>query len=158
MRHSAGDPGSSSSSCAAILNLWLKPSVDPSRWLFHLSAGETVVASVPGRWRSDGRWQPGALVLTDRRIWFLPAAWGVEPWSLAREELERIETEPPPLARLAAIRNWPELVARSSARTGEHACFAVADPDAVLAWFTPGPAPATPRLSSTHRAQGVFDA
>ena len=28
-------------------------------------------------------WRPGALVLTKRRIWFLPAGWDVEPWSIA---------------------------------------------------------------------------
>jgi hypothetical protein len=140
-----------------LLNLWLKPRVDPSWWLFHLSSGDSPLASVPGRWKSDGRWRPGALVLTNRRIWFFPAAWGVEPWSLAREELERIEEEPSRLARLAPIRNWPELL-RVSARTKEDACFAVADPDAVLGWFSPDPrrddVVPHPRIAP----QGAFDA
>ncbi len=140
-----------------LLNLWLKPSVDPSRWLFHLSAGETVVASVPGRWRSDGRWPSGEIVLTNRRIWFLPAAWGVEPWSLERKELARIETEPPRLARLAAIQNWPELL-RFSARTGEHARFAVADPDAVLAWFATDLRRDDVASPQRIAPQGAFDA
>jgi hypothetical protein len=122
-----------------LLNLWLKPRVDPSCWVFHLSSGDSPVASVPGRWKSDGRWRPGALVLTNRRIWFFPAAWDVEPWSLSRAEIEHIEPEPSRLARLAPMRNWPELLRLSAARTKEDACFAVADPDEVLGWFAPDP-------------------
>ena len=140
-----------------LLNLWLKPSVDPSRWQFHLPAGETVVASVPGRWKSEGRWQSGEVVLTNRRIWFLPAAWGVEPWTLAREQLERIDTEPSWLARLAAIQNWPELL-RISARTGEHARFAVADPEVVQAWFTPDLRRDDGASPQRIAPQGAFDA
>jgi hypothetical protein len=140
-----------------LLNLWLKPSVEPSRWLFHLSAGETVVASVPGRLRADGRWQSGEIVLTNRRIWFLPAAWDVEPWTLERKQLARIETEPPPLARLAAIQNWPELL-RVAASTGEHARFAVADPEVVLAWFTPNLRRDDVASPQRIAPQGAFDA
>ena len=96
-------------------------------------------------------------MLTNRRIWFFPAAWDVEPWSLAREEIERIEPEPSRLARLAPIRNWPELL-RFSARTKEDARFAVADPDAVLGWFSPDPrrddVVPHPRIAP----QGAFDA
>src|SRR5258708_853422 len=61
------------------LNLWLRPTVDPSGWMFHLAASESPVASVPGRRKSGSRWQPGALVLTNRRLWFFPAGWYVEP-------------------------------------------------------------------------------
>jgi hypothetical protein len=139
-----------------LLRLWLNPRVDPSSWMFHLSAGESPVAGVAGRWHAAGRWQPGALVLTHRRIWFFPAGWGVEPWSLAREQLARVETAPSRLAGLASIRNWPDRL-HFWACDQEHAAFAVADPDAVLAWFG---APERPDGdSSTHRnaPQGVFD-
>ena len=139
-----------------LLGLWLNPAVDPSWWMFHLSAGESPLAGVAGRWHAAGRWQPGALVLTNRRIWFFPAGWGVEPWSLAREQLDRVEADPPWLGRLASIRNWPDRL-RFSARDGEHASFAVADPDAVLAWF--GAAVRPDGDASTHRnaPQGVLD-
>ena len=139
-----------------LLSLWLNPTVDPSWWMFHLSATDSPVAGVSGRWHAAGRWQPGALVLTNRRIWFFPAGWGVEPWSLAREQVDRIEADPPRLARLASIRNWPDRL-RFSARDGEHASFAVADPDAVLAWF--GVPERHDGAASTHRKaiQGVFD-
>ena len=139
-----------------LLRLWLNPRVDPSSWLFHLSPSEAPVAGSSGRWHAAGRWQPGALVLTNRRIWFFPAGWGVEPWSLAREQLDRVEADPPWLGRLAAIRNWPDRL-RFSARDGEHASFAVADPGAVLAWF--GAAVRPDGDASTHRnaPQGVLD-
>jgi hypothetical protein len=140
-----------------LLNLWLKPRVDPSCWVFHLSSGDSPVASVPGRWKADGRWRPGALVLTNQRVWFFPADWGIEPWSSARAEIERIEAEPARLARFVPIRNWPESL-RFSARTKEDACFAVADPDAVLGWFSLDPrrddVVPHPRIAP----QGAFDA
>src|SRR5262245_22771232 len=82
-----------------LLDWWLRPAFDPSSWLFHLSAGESPAASLPARWRTGGIWRPGALVLTGRRVWFMPAAWGLEPWSLAREDFERVEAEPPALIR-----------------------------------------------------------
>ncbi|MGP0064761.1 MAG: hypothetical protein ACLQGP_14330 [Isosphaeraceae bacterium] len=140
-----------------LLNRWLTPKVDPSWWMFHLSSGDSPLASVPGRWQSEGRWQPGALVLTSRRIWFFPADWGHPPWSAARDSIERIEAEPSRLARLAPVRNWPELL-RLSARMQDDARFAVADPDAVLGWFSPDPhrddVVAHPRIAP----QGAFDA
>jgi hypothetical protein len=97
------------------------------------------------------------LVLTGRRIWFLPAAWGPEPWSMAREEFERAEAQPPAFARLLPVRHWPDRL-RFTDRAGEHAWFAVADPDAVLAWFAPSRDGGT--TSSRPRAvpEGVFDA
>ena len=55
------------------------------------------------------------------------------------------------------VRHWPDLL-RFTSRTGDHACFAVADPDAVLAWFAPAGRPDA--CSAGHRVvpQGVFDA
>jgi hypothetical protein len=140
-----------------LLNLWLRPRVDPSWWLFHLSSGDSPLASVPGRWKSDGRWQPGALVLTNRRIWFFPAAWEVEPWSMARQDLEQIEMEPSRLSRLVPIRNWPELLCFSG-RVKEDACFAVADPDSVLGWFALDPPPDDVSPPPRIAPQGAFDA
>src|SRR5262249_56413501 len=104
---------------------------DPSSWLFHLAAGEAPGAGGPARCRSAGSWRPGARVLTGRRLWFLPAAWGPEPWSIARNELERVEAEPPALARLLPVRHWPDRLVFTD-RAGEQASFAVADPGAVL--------------------------
>jgi hypothetical protein len=138
---------------APLLNAWLRPGFDPSSWMFHLSAGEAPAASVPARWKSGGRWRPGALVLTGRRIWFMPSAWSVEPWSMALKGVERVETEAPAPARLLPVHNWPDLL-HFAASAGDRADFAVADPDAVLAWF------ATPRRPDAPppAPQGVFDA
>ncbi len=142
---------------APLLRAWLRPSVNPSWWLFHLSSGDSPVASVPGRWKSGGRWRPGALVLTNRRLWFFPAAWDLEPWSAARADLEQIELEPSLFTRLAPIRNWPERL-HFSARSGEDARFAVADPEAVLAWFAPDPHPDDVMTHPRIAPQGAFDA
>src|SRR5262249_27706960 len=122
-----------------------------------LSAGEATEASVPARFRSGGSWRPGALVLTGRRLWFLPTAWGPEPWSIARSELERVEAEPPALARLLPVRHWPDrLVFPGGA--GEHASFAVAAPDAVLSWFAPTRGGDVARPRPRVVPEGVFDA
>jgi hypothetical protein len=139
-----------------LLNLWLRPPFDASEWTFHLSAGETASAGVPARWRSLGRWRPGALVLTKRRICFIPAAWGMEPWSMALDDLERIEAEPPILARLLPVHNWPDLL-RFTDRTGDRASFAVADPDEVMDWFSPPRQPHDAPPSTRVAPQGVFD-
>lgn len=144
---------------APLLDRWLRPAFDPSSWMFHLSAGEAPEAIAPARFRSAGGSSPGALVLTGRRIWFLPASWGREPWSLARADLHRVEAEPTSFARFLPVRNWPDRI-RLTDRSGEPATFAVADPDEVLGWFAPpvavaaGAAGARPRVAR----EGVFDA
>ncbi len=140
-----------------LLNVWLRPGFDPSAWTFHLPAGETPAASVPARWRTGGLWRPGALVLTKRRIWFLPAGWDVEPWSIAHVDVERVEAQPPALARFLPVHNWPDLL-RFTATDGDHASFAVADPDAVQAWFAPTPFPDTVPPGPRAAPEGVFDA
>jgi hypothetical protein len=140
-----------------LLDLWLRPAFDPSAWMFHLSAGESPAASVPARWKTGGMWRPGALVLTGRRIWFMPASWGLEPWSITREDFDRVEAEPPALVRYLPVRHWPDLL-HFTARTGDQASFAVADPDAVLAWFAPPRRPDTAPPGPRVAPQGVFDA
>jgi hypothetical protein len=140
-----------------LLDAWLRPAFDPSSWMFHLAADESPTASAPARWKTGGMWRPGALVLTGRRVWFMPASWDLPPWSMARADVERAEAEPPALARFLPVRHWPDLL-RLTARGGDRARFAVADPDAVLAWFAPprrpDAAPPSPRITP----QGVFDA
>jgi hypothetical protein len=140
-----------------LLDLWLRPAFDPSSWMFHLSAGESPAASVPARWKSAGMWRPGALVLTGRRVWFMPASWALEPWSMAREDFEQAEARPPALARFLPVRHWPDLL-RLTARSGDQSFFAVADPEAVLAWFGPARRPDTTPPSARVAPQGVFDA
>lgn len=140
-----------------LVNAWHRPVSDSSTWMFHLSASESPEASVPARLRAGVGWRPGSLVLTARRIWFLPAAWGPEPWSMARKDLERLEAEPPAFARFLPLRHWPDRL-RFTDRAGDQAVFAVADPDAVLSWFEPAPMgdAAAPRPRAVP--EGVFDA
>jgi hypothetical protein len=141
---------------APLLDRWLRPAFDPSSWMFHLAAGETPTATMPARWKSGGRSRPGALVLTGRRIWFMPSAWDLEPWSMVRQDVERIEAAPPAVARVLPVQHWPDLL-RFTARSGDHAWFAVADPGAVLAWFGPSRRPDAASPSPRVAPQGVFD-
>ncbi len=86
----------------------------------------------------------------------MPSDWDLEPWSMARQDVERVETTTPVLARALPVRHWPDLL-RFTARTGDHAWFAVADPGAVLAWFAPSRRPDSASPSPRVAAQGVFD-
>jgi hypothetical protein len=142
---------------APLLDRWLRPAFDPSSWMFHLAAGETPTASMPARWKTGGTSRPGALVLTGRRIWFMPSAWDLEPWSMARQDVERVDAKPPAPARVLPVRHWPDLL-QFTARTGDQAWFAVADPGAVLAWFAPSRRPDTTSAGPRVAPQGVFDA
>jgi hypothetical protein len=118
-----------------LLNFWLRPSADSSGGLFHLTASETIVASVPARRRTRWIWKPGSLALTNRRLWFFPAEFNDEPWFLPLDDVADIVPERPLFAELAPIRNWPEHL-RVSASSRPDAIFALAEPDAVLAWLS----------------------
>jgi hypothetical protein len=119
-----------------LWNFWLNPPVDPAWGLFHLSADEAIVSSVPGRRRLGWSWQPGLLALTNRRLWFFPSAWDGEPWSLNLDEADRIEREGSIVAELAPVRNWP-VPFHLLGRSGQDAVFAVADPGAIFVWLRP---------------------
>ncbi len=117
-----------------LFYLWLSPPVDSSWGLFHVSPGETILASVSARRRSGWGWRPGVLSITNRRLWFFPAACEDEPWSLGLDEMEHVEQEGSALAELAVIRNWP-LPLHLRGRSGQDAVIATSNPEAVLAWF-----------------------
>jgi hypothetical protein len=140
-----------------ILNWWLSPLVDSSSGLFHLASGESIVTSVPARRNMGWAWQAGTLVLTDRRLWFFPAAWDESPWSLDSRDFDRIEPRSTILATLAPIRCWPEILC-FWARSGEKSLFAMANPDAMLGWFRPSDTPNSAEASPfSEPSQGAFD-
>jgi len=141
-----------------LLKVWLNPSVDASWGLFHLSASETIVSSMPARRRSGWRWQPGLLAVTNRRLWFFSSAWDEEPWSLGLDDRDHIELEQSIVAKLAPIRNWP-VPFHLWGRSGQDAVFAVADRDAILAWFQPiaGQDGRSPLRAGGRHQAGVFD-
>jgi hypothetical protein len=139
-----------------LLNWWRSPSVDSSSGLFHLAARESIVTSVPARRNLGWVWQAGTLVLTDRRVWFFPAAWNDQPWSLDFQDFDHIEPRSTVLARLVPIRHWPENLCFST-RSGEKSTFAMANPAAVLAWFRPTDPPSIEALRFNGSSQGAFD-
>ena len=69
---------------------------------FLLEPGETVRFERPSTFLMEGTWMPGTLLLTDRRIRFLPRDWTAPPWSIDRRDVLAIDLVPVP-ARLAAI-------------------------------------------------------
>jgi hypothetical protein len=141
-----------------ILNFWLNPSADSSWGLFHLTASETIVATVPARRRQGFLWKPGSLALTNRRLWFFPAKGNDEPWFLKLDDVTRIVAERPIFAELAPIRNWPDHLHISS-RSDQDVVFATAEPTAVLGWFDPPVRQDRPALAATSAGHpaGVFD-
>ncbi len=139
-----------------LLSSWLTPTVDPTAVLFHLAPGEMSLANMAARRRSGWSWQPGAIVVTDRRIWFLPMAWNLEPWSASRSEIVGCEAEQPALAMLVPIRNWPDQL-RLEMRDGSQSTFAVADPESASAWFKPGWQAEAVAFPLRNLGQGVFD-
>ncbi len=139
-----------------ILRSWLRPTVDASAVLFHLAPGEVSLATMPARRRSRWSWQPGALVLTDRRIWFLPTAWNLEPWSASRSEVVGCEAELPAVATVVPIRNWPEHL-RLRMRDGSQSTFAVAYPNSLVPDFEPVDQAENVAFPSRSVRQGVFD-
>jgi hypothetical protein len=136
----------------------LRPSADSSGGLFQLTASETIVASVPARRRTRWSWKPGSLALTNRRLWFFPAEFNDEPWFLPLDDVADVAPERPLFAELAPIRNWPEHL-RISARSRPDAIFALAEPDAVLAWLNlpPRREGAALQTTGTGNSAGVFD-
>lgn len=139
-----------------LLTSWLTPTVDPTAVLFHLAPGEVSLASMPARRLWGWNWQPGSLVITNRRIWFLATAWDREPWSASRSEIIGCETELPALLAVVPIRNWPERL-RLRMRGGTQSTFALADPGSLLAHFEPGKNGENVPSPSGNVRQGAFD-
>jgi hypothetical protein len=119
-----------------LWSLWLNPPVDPAWGMFHLSANETIISSLPARRRLGWSWQTGSIALTNRRLWFFPSAWDGETWFMNLDEADRIEREGSIVAQLAPIRNWP-VPFRVLGRSGQDSVFAVSDPKAIEAWLRP---------------------
>ncbi len=126
-----------------LVTRWLSPAVDPAGGLFHLAPGERVVANLPARRQSGWSWQPGSLTLTDRRLWFFPADWDLEPWSLRIDEVDRVEPGRSFLAQIIPIRNWPQAI-ELTGPAGQESLFAMSDPAPLLDWFRRVKRPAGP--------------
>jgi hypothetical protein len=141
-----------------LLSIWLRPVADPSAGLFHLAASETIIASVPARRKSRWVWQPGALVLTNRRIWFIPSAWDSEPSSVELGDVENCELQLPACAGIGLVTNWPpvlKLLTRHESRW----TIAVRDPEVVLEWLARGQSRQGKNTAATpiKLGQGAFD-
>jgi hypothetical protein len=139
-----------------LLSSWLTPTIDPMAALFHLAPGEKCLDTIPARRRWRWTWQPGALVVTDRRIWFLPTAWAVEPWSVSRSEVIGYAADVPVFAEILPIRNWPGHV-RLAIRDGRETTFAMADPRSLFSFFESGRSAVGPAFRSFDFGRGVFD-
>ncbi len=86
---------------------WLTPRVDESFAAFHLDPSERTVVESPARMAVGRSWAPGRLVLTDRRLLFLPNAWDVEPWSARRDRLRGAGPAEAPRSFWGIVRGVP---------------------------------------------------
>jgi hypothetical protein len=86
---------------------WLSPRSEESHAAFHLEPREHEVSSSPARMARGRSWSPGRLVLTDRRLLFLPNAWDVEPWSLQYDRLLDAAPAPAPRAFWGLVLDIP---------------------------------------------------
>ncbi len=86
---------------------WLAPRGDPMHADFHLEPRERVEAESPARYSLGRNWAPGRLVLTDRRLLFLPGAWDVEPWTCPRGRVQAARAAEPPRAFWGLVRGLP---------------------------------------------------
>ena len=102
---------------------------------FRLSASETVLDEIPARMVSGRSAQPGALVRTDRRLWFVPFGWDHEPWSMLESDLESASSVTVPSRLGSLIRGLPQRLCLRH-RDGGETRFVVADPRAVLRWYS----------------------
>jgi hypothetical protein len=146
-----------------LVRHWHTPWADESAGLFHVAANERVLVSSPAR-RKHGRfWLPGALVRTNLRLWFFPSAHDVEIWVRPLPALRNIHLEPAPRVAWGCVRGWPERLALDASAAGGngngdgysdggHETFAVADPEAVLAWFETSTPAAVPSVGNAGGA------
>jgi hypothetical protein len=86
---------------------WLAPRSEEGHAAFHLEPREHEVSSSPARLAQGRSWAPGRLVLTDRRLLFLPNAWDVEPWTLRFDRLLDATPTPAPRAFWGLVENIP---------------------------------------------------
>jgi hypothetical protein len=86
---------------------WQSPPVDDSHAPFHLEPRERVESESPARMALGKGWPAGRLVLTDRRLLFLPKAWDIEPWSTPRQRVRLIRVVESPQILWGFIRNLP---------------------------------------------------
>jgi hypothetical protein len=153
-----------------LVRRWHAPWTDESAGLFHVAANEQVLASSPARRQQERSWLPGTLVRTNLRLWFFPRAHDVEIWFRPLADLRNLHLEPAPRVAWGYVHGWPDRLALDAGEAGgasngdganSHEVFAVADPEAVLAWFerptlvampAQAAAPEAPPLSSPGRS------
>lgn len=115
---------------------WYNPrSFDPSSEppvAFHLDRGEAVALASPGR-VVDGprRRPPGTFLVTDRRVWFAPYSWELEPWDRPLDDLAEARLEHPPRRVLGLVRGYPENLVLVD-RSGLARSFVLPDPIAAF--------------------------
>ncbi len=102
---------------------------------FHLDPNEWIVDEAPARRASGRGWRPGTLILTSKMVWFFPRAWDLEPWSLPLDALRSVTTTPGRRPLGTFVLGVPDRLALRDAE-GRDTLFAVADPGAVVDWFS----------------------
>ncbi len=122
---------------------WLHPRNDPdspseTSIAFHLAPGEKVLTESPGRRISGRSATPGVLVRTDRKVWFLPRSWNLEPWSIPLNEVRKTRAVPSPRLAWNLILGLPDRLVIVGG-PGVQEVFAVAEPERIFTWFEKEP-------------------
>lgn len=104
---------------------WLTPRADESFTAFHLDPSERTLVESPARMAMGRSWAPGRLVLTDRRLLFLPNAWDVEPWSARRDRVRGTWPAEAPRSFWGLVRGVPPRL--GVAAEGQSRQFALLD-------------------------------
>jgi hypothetical protein len=104
---------------------WLSPRADESFAAFHLDPSERTLVESPARMAQGRSWAPGRLVLTDRRLLFLPNAWDVEPWSARLDRIRGAWPAESPRSFWGFVRGMPPRL--GVAADGEPYLFALLD-------------------------------
>ncbi len=104
---------------------WLTPRADESFAAFHLDPSERTLVESPARMAQGRSWAPGRLVLTDRRLLFLPNAWDVEPWWSRRDRVRGAWPAQAPRAFWGFVRGMPARL--GVAADGQSHLFALLD-------------------------------
>ena len=119
-----------------LVAMWYHPhpGVGHSEMVFHLASGERVLASTAARRRENWGWKPGTLVLTDRRLAFYGSDWHNDPVEFPRETLTIVRNKQARAPLGSLLLGVPGRVIVRSLQ-GNEACFTMADPAEVFAWF-----------------------
>jgi hypothetical protein len=130
-----------------------QPRTDPACVDFFLEPGELKLASTPATRSEPKPRLAGSLVLTDRRVWFVPRDWEAEPWSSSGMNIHSIARTPAPRMLGGLIHGLPDRILLD-AGPPRPLTFLVPDAGEVASWPIPIANPNRSRNTPPVRTPG----